>query len=123
MAEAIVRLACVRHAASVRSEPGSNSQVRPTSFASSREDNSQEAFERGRPKTTTPPGDPKATRGTKFKPRQTHPSTRRGSDEGYWFILVDVLANDPIPGMTDLTVDHAGVVFFKETDPISDPSP
>ena len=27
MAEAIVRLACVRHAASVRSEPGSNSQV------------------------------------------------------------------------------------------------
>ena len=27
MAEAIVRLACVKHAASVRSEPGSNSQV------------------------------------------------------------------------------------------------
>src|SRR6478735_1444762 len=26
-AEALVRLACVRHAASVRSEPGSNSQV------------------------------------------------------------------------------------------------
>jgi hypothetical protein len=26
----IVRLACVRHAASVRSEPGSNSQVDPT---------------------------------------------------------------------------------------------
>ena len=26
-AEAFVRLACVRHAASVRSEPGSNSQV------------------------------------------------------------------------------------------------
>ena len=32
-AEAFVRLACVRHAASVRSEPGSNSQIDLTNEA------------------------------------------------------------------------------------------
>ena len=43
-----VRLACVRHAASVRSEPGSNSQVRTDPFAPPRRGNSQGPLERGR---------------------------------------------------------------------------
>src|SRR5581483_11918100 len=43
-----VRLACVKHAASVRSEPGSNSQVHPTTPHKRRS-------KTNRPKTHTPP--------------------------------------------------------------------
>src|SRR5262249_44128426 len=84
-----VRLACVRHAASVRSEPGSNSQVNPDNpparlspsqqTTQANEGSSPNALSSGhqRSRTHAPGSHPKRRSRSRRKPNQEHAKLRQ----------------------------------------------
>ncbi|CCC96787.1 conserved protein of unknown function [Azospirillum baldaniorum] len=95
-AEALVRLACVRHAASVRSEPGSNSQVQAGHRSEDRihltgplDATSTQAFEtvrlllldRDAQATRDASPTPEPVRGQRPKPPPAHPFSQHGIND------------------------------------------
>lgn len=95
-AEALVRLACVRHAASVRSEPGSNSQVQAGHRSEDRihltgplNATSTQAFEtvrlllldRDAQATRDASPTPEPVRGQRSKPPPAHPFSQHGIND------------------------------------------
>ena len=72
-AEAFVRLACVRHAASVRSEPGSNSHVQSRSAPRTGREPNQGPLNASLPTIPAAPCPKAQNRGPRRSQMQTHP--------------------------------------------------